>query len=846
MQSLLDTFTKTPILVLLVGASFSVSNAELQNNDPQSAASHLTEELLRVTNTILRSDPLDTLSLSAGSALVEIAAEVSPNDPDVWRAWIELGSLADRSSMRQRGTKELLRLSPNETPVQLSRFRDAIDTLNTAEERVSLYERLLSPETKSKLDTGVASRLAFDAAMLHRQLGDTHQFARWLAESVALDPTFSEGMALAAGFFGDESADAYRRVELLTSLMLSNMRDVTTQVSLAELLMSFGAYEAAGRIYELALDEKGQDTNSVSNQLLADMVMCHWAARDVETALSILSKRQRETDDTFRNNIRKQQPRMTPLELARLHAPLAPKLATVQAAIFADNSLVESKDAINAALESFSLISLLYQKEGEVANSRVAELSLQAAWVALWLGDQVDKARELMNQANSFVSTSANDKNRLEGWVALRLGELAIAEDYFALVTPQDDATIAGVATLRLKQGREQEAAQLYLQLARDSAGTLIGVWSRNQLEKILNQQVQVNADANALNTLIKEIPSSIDGYASDPRSLFVMHIKPLSTSVGPYEQILIRIEITNKGVIPLAIAQMGPIQPLVLIEVQAEIAGVETSTLVPMIVPIDRMLVLKPRQRFEVVADLRKSSVGGVFNNWPLRGGMLRIRAMTNFTARETTLSDGTKKFVYKTSRLGTEAISDEIRVNGVRLTDLWLAGAIENVKEMDAPSDLVSFAMLTWAVSHGTEVQVVKPPIPPPPGEEPEPIPDGESHPLIAEATTTLLMTFPSLNKTQQAWILSVMSDDPSLLAIATMANNNPDKLKSIGWMIRFVTPEVKDEALDDLYLLSSMQDDDPQVRTVAKWVYRFVEQVVKNRADELLGTSEISSLP
>ena len=110
---------------------------------------------------------------------------------------------------------------------------------------MGVYEQLLADGRSSKLDSRVAARLAFDAALLQRQLGDIEQFARWLAESVALDPSYPEAMSLAAGFFGDESADVHRRAELLASTVLSNIRDSTTQVALAEFLLAYGDYKDA-------------------------------------------------------------------------------------------------------------------------------------------------------------------------------------------------------------------------------------------------------------------------------------------------------------------------------------------------------------------------------------------------------------------------------------------------------------------------------------------------------------------------------------------------------------------------------------------------------------------------
>ena len=150
--------------------------------------------------------------------------------------------------------------------------------------------------------------------------------------------------------------------------------------------------------------------------------------------------------------------------------------------------------------------------------------------------------------------------------------------------------------------------------------------------------------------------------------------------------------------------------------------------------------------------------------NQWPTRGGFLQMHAVSNFSVRTTQTMEGTKTLVYEPSILGSKSKLVQMRVEGVRLTDLWLEKAIDQVKKMETFGDLISFALLTWAVGDDADIQVVEPLIPPPPGEEAPLVLEGERHPLQDEATNTLLMTFPSLDITSKAWILSVMSRDPS----------------------------------------------------------------------------------
>ncbi|MBC8203112.1 MAG: hypothetical protein H8E91_04715 [Planctomycetes bacterium] len=830
--------TAVLLFALICGNLFAVDYS--QDVLQKSAAQHLSEEILRVARTALQTEPLDVEGINVGVALIETAAEMNPDNPSVWRAWIEMAAISDDPVMHQRGVKELLRLYPDETPLQLARLRDAIDTLNTASERVALYEQLLSPEGQQNLNQHVASRLAFDSAMLQRQLGDKQQFARWLAESVALDPYFTSATAVAVGFFGDESADAYRRVELLTSLMLANMRDVTTQVSLAELLMSYGAYEAASRIYDIALADNAGNPAVVNNNLLSDMVMSHWGARDIESALKIIAARQRTADEKFRKTVREQQPRVTPLELARVHSPLAPKLATMKAAIYSGLKKEEAEWSLRQALDSFASILLAAGNQPDTPNKEVLfkENCLQAAWISVWLGDLTEDSEKFIAMAESRSEVSKSKKDLIEGWISLRLGSVDAAEKTFLSLSDKNDAAVVGLALVRLAQGKKRESAKMFLQVARDSAGTLLGIWSRNQLEKILGQQVVAREDTAQLESMIDAIPAAIDRYATDPTTTLNIRATALTKNLRPYQPILVEVELSNNGMLPMQIAQQGPIQPTVLLEAEAQVVGLTINNRIPIIVPIDRKLILQPRERFTVTVDLRNYWVGSVFNEWATSGGFLKFYAVTNFSVRTGKNIQGGIELVYEPSMLGSKSKQQELRVEGIKPTNLWLEKAIGQVHEMDSPDDLVSLVLLTWVVGDDTHIHVVEPTITPPPGEEVVQIPEGERHPLQDEATTAILMKFPSLDINSKAWILSVMSKDPSFESLVGMADVDESEVTTIGWMLRFVSPSVDEMMLDNARLLSAREDESPRVKIIANWVYKWIENRVAQRREKATG--------
>ncbi len=801
------------------------------------AAERLSEEFMRVAHMAAMSEPLNTKTIIAAVTLITEASKLSPNDEDVWRSLIEVSQMADRPELRSHAIKQLLRIAPKETSTQLSRLRDAVAKTNTVDERMRVYEQLLADGRSSTLDSRVAARLAFDAALLQRQLGDTEQFARWLAESVALDPSYPEAMSLAAGFFGDESADVHRRAELLASTVLSNIRDTTTQVALAEFLLAYGDYKDARAMYEVVLGTDVNKVEDISDGLLADIVLSQWADGDSIAALDTLLSRQIYVDKIFRLQTKSQQPRLTPLQLSRIHAPLLPKLATVRAVIYASQGDASKADiAYDDAADSFEAIIKIYQTQGEAAVNQVVNFLLQAAWVSVWIGEDAEAARSIVDYIEERATIGVREKNRLEGWIALLNGDLDMAVSYLSEFE-DDTAARAGLAKVHLLRGNDQAAAKEYLSIARQQSGTLLGVWSRNQLQKIVGTEFSIRPEVEKLQELMVGVFQTLNNYIRDPRPAIDIRVHPVKEVFDPYEPMNIRIELTNNTSVPLTVSKAGPIQPLLLVEAFLEIPGTTINQTPPIIMPIDREISIGPRKSLIFDTNLRQQWIGGLFNEFPLRGATVRLRTTINFTARETRDRRGAPVLVYGVGRLGTTEDTEIFRLNGVRLTDTWLKEAIVQVDDVDTIDELTTMTLLTYVVGDNVSIRVEEPPIPVDVNTPQTAAVQGERLAIQDEAMTTVLTTFPSLGVNAQSWVIATMSDDPTMESVVGMVEDQNSVLAQLAWVIRFVSGSVPDEALDDQRLLQALNSEDDSVRNVASWVYEWVENVSLNRAQRQL---------
>ncbi len=80
--------------------------------------------------------------------------------------------------------------------------------------------------------------------------------------------------------------------------------------------------------------------------------------------------------------------------------------------------------------------------------------------------------------------------------------------------------------------------------------------------------------------------------------------------------------------------------------------------------------------------------------------------------------------------------------------------------------------------------------------------------------------------------------MSDDPTIEAVTGMLKEPESATAQLAWLIRYATPSVKDEALDDARLLEALQSDNEQVKMVATWVLGWIQKITKQRQEQILG--------
>ncbi len=762
----------------------------------------LAGQYLRTAIALQETRSVDIRALQDAVFLLQQATDLDPDNVEIWRILLELIDSQDRpedDGLRQTVLEHIAQLDPNDDVVQLRLINTSIAQYQTLQERIEAYEQLLSPQKRAELGDVITSRLALDLALLLSRNNDVQGYSKWVGEAVAVDPSNRAAVAEAAGFFRMNVEDAFAEAELLTSLMLADPTEVITQVSLAQLLLDHGAYAAADRIYRLTEDTFEASASLAPNGMLADRAVAQWGRGDAEAALLTIRRRQNQADLIFRQRVRQQKPELSRLELARIKAPVAATLATIRAAIhnrLGDDQVESSLLAVQLAYQSE--IGQLRGAENPDTNA-VLDLYLQTAWVLVWLDGDMDLVATLLDNAKVILgqeSLSPSVQSRFDGWIALRRGEPDQAIALLETNAEDDLAAQLGLAVAHLRKGNLHDGAAGLLRVARAQPGTLIGVWATDLLAEVIGRRLkpaELNPQAEQFIELIGSIPLIYDRFAREPGLAVELRIVPAKDTFKPYEPIIINLEITNRAPFPLAIDNGGPIRSRIVLVPSIQIArDLRISRLDPIVVDIDRRLRLEPRQTLVVPIDLRRTRINDLLNNLhPMRGALLKIRAVSNFWVP----TEG----VVRSGVLGSDIeLRQPVRVDGVRLTQPWLEYAMAAAIAPASTDDLVTMVLLSRLAL------VLQP-------EQATP----EVIQLVRDSVEALVEGFAKIDSISQAWLLTALPSIGLLEPIMAMARKSPDKYVQISYLLYQVSGP-SDPMLD-----AAKRSDDPDLQYVADLV-------------------------
>ncbi|MDZ4829552.1 MAG: hypothetical protein SGJ09_05055, partial [Phycisphaerae bacterium] len=674
-------------------ASVSASPTRAQNPALEAASR---ERLARILATLgakaVRKDEISTADIDLGLIMCEAATRLQPDDVWAWRSLMAVATLGDPTddrvlALRRSTLEQIARLDPTDEVIRLRRVIDAIERAETVEGRIAGYRTMLEPRSIEALGKPLAARLALDLALLLQRSGDQSGFEHWLSEAVALDPAFPAAVIMAAGYFRFSTDDPAKSAELLVAAMIADPLDPVAMRGLATALLDQGAYVGAKRFLKLAAHVVETDLPVVTyDEVLGDLALAQLASGDAKGAITTVRTRQHVLDEFLRNFVSRSDPTILgdPVRLAAQKFPLRPQLTAVKVqALRLNGEPAEEKDGWAASLNDLwrSLDGAIetIRKDATLAKTPEAkaesaqlerEAALEAAFAALWLGEDAVKAKEYLAQAETGGPVVDAARARFDAWVKLRTGEVDAAAAAFEALN--DDSPLARLGKgLALKAaGRPRDAARELFALARASPGTLAGVSAKVHLEKLVSASIPNDETAARLEAVAASVPTSFDRLFVPNARVVRLRLRPGAVPKTVFDAIPLTLEITNESSIPLAIDPSGPLRNLVAIRPQVSSASVSQSqALYFSMLPIDRAFSVPPRTTLVVPLDLAYTEIGSTLAYHAAVGCGIEARSILNWEATVGGLRPGT---------FGDVGDSGLIRIDGPPVTDDWIDRAI------------------------------------------------------------------------------------------------------------------------------------------------------------------------
>ncbi len=541
--------------------------------------------------------------------LLEQAYRLNPGDAELARRIAAAAYAAGDQTALVRATREVVRLDPRDTVAQLRLINAAIAKRQTAEERLAAYERFLGPRG-DRLDVSVRSRLALDAALMHRELGNDEEFRRLLQLATELDVTNKDAASVALRYYEERAPDdAEGLLELQIILLHADPIDPHVHRTISTSLVRQGAYQQSRRMLANAWAIIEQVTDVPTEIQLERMALdAVWDSPRVvlddltvfRAVLKTRAEREREQAEAAGEPEGDwpdpEQTRM-PLEYERirliLSAAIGDEAVMRESADELRDTVLANIAEINALIESTEVSDR--QRAALVQEYMTQFMTLQGARALTGIDLEVLEA-EITALAANLPAVEAS-RVVLEPWLSLHRGDPLGALE-LARAVADENATILvrGAAYEALDRG--DEALEMYIRAARSAPFEPSGIWAALRVIDLAGDTALLSDVGERMAARADRIPQWMDRMISQPSTFMELRADAESTSFAAEERALVRVRLRNMAPIPLAVGSDKVISSRLMISpsLDADVRGF-LGTPQPEVLEFDRRLRLEPRE---------------------------------------------------------------------------------------------------------------------------------------------------------------------------------------------------------------------------------------------------------
>jgi len=577
-------------------------------------------------------DEASRLDYQIAAELLDQAGSMAPDNAEILRRRIEAHFNAGNDRDVLALSRDLLRLDPRDTVVQLRVISGRLAQIQTVEDRLNAYKRFLGEEGLA-FDPSVRSRLALDAALLAREAGDDAAFLSLLQQSASLDSTNKAAALLALSVYSERVDSATGRLELLANLLYADPLDPRVHQQIRDELMGAGAFTQgarfhanASRILAAAGSQEDQSRavisavmdwynhgpqsplDSMRTQLLIDRDRADRMAKAQESATGLVTvKRGSEVFLPMSYEVVRLAAAIATKDAAEVDKSLTDLEASVKerAALLADRgrrplSMTDEQAALDGARLNFEL-----QRWRLLANAQLGKAAEQIEPAIL--ATEASSIERVSILALSALRSGDTDE-------ALRLCDLAPEASPWIEITRGYAYQLAG---------EELKAREAFARAFHVAPLGLLGALGHSLAGEIPDANGQTvpahdPAFARQLSDYAETIPPWIDAMVKNPRSYqnLVARVNSRTSAPGtradPMEPLTGTISLTNTAPIPLGVGSDRTINPRLLFAPNLETRrGNQRAIAEPEVVEMAQRLRLMPGETMSQTAELDLGGLG-------------------------------------------------------------------------------------------------------------------------------------------------------------------------------------------------------------------------------------------